>query len=310
MRGIKDLIARRRPVSGPLVEDTGDRDAPEPLDDWERLQDRLAQERQTPPRHSDLETARAARNHVPRPERPRPSPRQEWLPPEQDAPEIDDIGGLLDLSDEPDATPPAASGTPRIWDIDPEDPATAPAPEAPASALARSAAAMSAPRATSQPARPASQRVKTRLLGFHAEASGQDLFDTAPATSAAAGSDPWFPIGWLVVVDGPGRGASFTLTAGLSTVGRDPGQTVSLDFGDATISRERHLCIAYDDEDNRAYVGHGGKANIVRLNDRPLLSTEDLNDGDTIRIGKTVLRFVAFCTGGFSWAADAGDDDA
>lgn len=300
MRGIKDLIARRRPVSDPL--DAQATEHPEPLDDWERLQDRLAQDPRATPRYSDLDTARAARNHVPRPERPGPLPRREWVPQGQDAPEIDDLSGLLDPGAETGA---AASGTPRIWDIDPQEPAPAPV-----SALARSAAAMSAPRATSQPARPASLRVKTRLLGFHAEATGPDLFDTPPAPSAAAGSDPWFPIGWLVVIDGPGRGASFTLAAGLSTVGRDPGQTVTLDFGDATISRERHLCIAYDDEDNRTYVGHGGKANIVRLNDRPLLSTEDLNDGDTIRIGKTVLRFVAFCTGGFSWGADAGDGDA
>ena len=107
-----------------------------------------------------------------------------------------------------------------------------------------------------------------------------------------------------MVVDGPGRGASFTLTAGLSTIGRDSTQTVTLDFGDTSISRERHASVAYDEEDNCAYVGHGGKSNIVKLNDKPLLSTEELNGGDTIRIGKTVLRFVAFCTPEFNWMAE------
>ena len=40
---------------------------------------------------------------------------------------------------------------------------------------------------------------------------------------------------------------------------------------------------------------------MVRMNDRPVLSTEELQSGSTIRIGETTLRFVAFCDNGFSW---------
>ena len=104
-----------------------------------------------------------------------------------------------------------------------------------------------------------------------------------------------------MVVDGPGRGASFTIGAGVSIIGRGDDQTICLDFGDTSVSRENHASIAYDDEQNRFFVGHGGKSNIVRRNGNPVLATEDLADGDLIRIGKTTLRFVALCGPDFTW---------
>ncbi|WP_417207241.1 FHA domain-containing protein [Antarctobacter sp.] len=293
MQGIRNLIARRRPVSEPASRT----DADPLVDPWEELQARVT----TASAHRDsaIDEARAARDHVPRPERPQPLPRKEWTP---------SAAELSDLADpDPQTDAPAqgnAGGAPKIWDLDPPAPDTAPAlpdpqpsqPDPALSALARSAAGLASPAAP----RPASERVKTRLLGFHTEAAGPDPF-AAPAASGTA-SAPRFPIGWIVVIEGPGRGASFTLTAGLSTVGRDADQTVTLDFGDTSISRDRHISIAHDDEENRTYIGHGGKTNIVRHNDKPLLTTEELANGDTIRIGKTVLRFIGLCGAGFSWA--------
>lgn len=363
MRGFKDLIARRRPVTDGGHEDK-ETDAQDP---WDELQ-QTATQPVRPPRFSEADSARAARDHVPRPPRPKPLMSRKWTPQDAhlarqaenrqaEAPDPEAAAAALALRDPevqrrppqtrmilsdlemiqselpddaaapdpaarprsvqapsapqsvqaPSAPRAAVPSRPKIWDIEPADPkAPAPGPAASAegSALAQSAASAYGPGA--QPAaRPASTRAKTRLLGFHSEAAAPDVLDTAPAV--AASEAPRFPIGWLVVTDGPGRGASFTLTAGLSTVGRDADQTVTLDFGDSAISRERHVAIAYDEDENRTYVGHGGKANIVKLNDKPLLTTEALNDGDIIRIGKTQLRFVAFCTEGFCWSRDAGE---
>ena len=61
--------------------------------------------------------------------------------------------------------------------------------------------------------------------------------------------------------------------------------------------------IDFDDKAGLFYRGYGGKSNLVRLNGRPVLSTEELSHGDVIRIGETALRFVALCGNGFSWAA-------
>ncbi len=155
-------------------------------------------------------------------------------------------------------------------------------------------------------------RVKTRLLGFTRPE------DAAPDPFAAEGSAPkpivptthtMNPVGWIMVVKGPGHGACFTLTAGASKIGRGEGQAVRLDFGDTSISRDNHAAIAYDDEQRKFYLGHGGKANLVRLNDMPVLSTEPLNDGDHIRIGETTLRFLALCGPDFVWEDSDGAND-
>lgn len=153
-------------------------------------------------------------------------------------------------------------------------------------------------------------RAKTRILGFHGGDLEADILTSG--TRAAPAAAARFPAGWIVVLEGPGRGASFTILSGVSTIGRGADQTISLDFGDMSISRENHASIAYDEEQNRFYVGHGGKSNIVRRNGAPVLSTEELDDGDLIRIGKTTLRFVALCGPDFTWAKSGtdGDDDA
>nr|WP_282563229.1 FHA domain-containing protein [Gymnodinialimonas phycosphaerae] len=136
------------------------------------------------------------------------------------------------------------------------------------------------------------------MLGFHAQEPDAGLFDD----KKAAHEGPQFPAGFLVVVDGPGRGAFFAVTTRVSSIGRAPDQDVSLDFGDESISREGHASVVYDDEQNRFFLGQGNKANVVRRNDTPVLMTEELTHNDTIRIGKTSLRFHAFCGDDFTWS--------
>ena len=146
-------------------------------------------------------------------------------------------------------------------------------------------------------------RVKTTFLGFErSDGRIEDVFDRARDSVSA--ERIMFPVGWMVVVDGPGRGTSFTLLAGVSQIGRGEDQAVQLNFGDNGISRSNHAAIAYDDEERKFYLGHGGKSNIVRLNGKPVLSTEPLGNGDRIRIGETTLSFVAFCGADFNWSAD------
>ena len=256
-----------------------------------------------------------------------------------DAPDVD-IAELLDMLPDDDTTAPANPGLAsagrlagdvaslprrrRIWDMEVDPPEASrskadaqsqreqlaptgesvPATSAEDVALARAQIAQFS-QAGFAPGPQASVggRAKTRLLGFQsATLTGRDLFADTAASNARAGQR--YPVGWVVVIGGPGRGACFTLTTGVASIGRASDQTIALDFGDGSISRENHASIAYDDEANRFYLGQGGKSNIVRLNGRPVLSTEDLADGDTIRIGETELRFVAFCGEGFEWAVE------
>lgn len=143
-------------------------------------------------------------------------------------------------------------------------------------------------------------RVKTRLLGFNS-GDDTDIDPIAGREEAQAAAYTKFPLGWLIVIGGPGRGSAFTLFNGVSKIGRGKDQTVSLDFGDNSISRENHAAIAYDPAQQSFFIGHGGKANLVRRNDRPVLSTEELAAGDEITIGETMLRFVPLCGAEFTW---------
>jgi hypothetical protein len=108
--------------------------------------------------------------------------------------------------------------------------------------------------------------------------------------------------GWVVVVKGPGRGGFRPVYVGMNSVGRDPSQRISLSFGDDSISREEHAYITYDEEQRRFYVQHGGKANLVRLGNSPVLVPTELKPNDLIRVGRTTLRFFSFCGPDFSWA--------
>lgn len=150
-------------------------------------------------------------------------------------------------------------------------------------------------------------RVKTRLLGFGNEfGREQDLF--VKDDQVKSSGHTMFPVGWMVVVSGPGRGNGFTLFSGVSQIGRGEDQAVRLDFGDNSISRSNHAAIAYDPEQKGFYLGHGGKANLVRLNGNPVLSTEPLSTGALIRIGETTLRFVGLCGDEFDWGKSDGEE--
>lgn len=146
-----------------------------------------------------------------------------------------------------------------------------------------------------------SDRVKTTFLGFERPGNPvQESMEAEPVSKQVVATNT-FPVGWLVITDGPGRGTSFSLVEGLAQIGRNDDQAVQLDFGDNGISRAGHAVVAYNSEDRKCYLGHGGKANLVRLNGGPVLSTVALTTGDTIRISETTLRFVSFCDENFDW---------
>lgn len=184
------------------------------------------------------------------------------------------------------ASRPAAIARRQIWDLQDETRS----PNEPVPAEASSARVESAAPASVVRPSPA----KTRIIGFHAEAIAGDI-------QPEAASGPAYPAGFLVVTDGPGRGAHFVVTTRVSTIGRGEDQDIRLDFGDENISRAGHASVMFDAEQNRFFLGHGNKANAVRRNDRPVLATEELEHGDVLRIGKTSLRFHAFCGADFSW---------
>ena len=107
--------------------------------------------------------------------------------------------------------------------------------------------------------------------------------------------------GWLVVVDGPGVGRDLRIGAGRNDLGRERGNRIALPFGDTRISRRTHLWINYDPMNRAFSVAPGNSTNLAYLNDAPIEERMPLADGATITVGRTTLRFVAFCGDRFGW---------
>ncbi|MDJ0930641.1 FHA domain-containing protein [Breoghania sp.] len=60
--------------------------------------------------------------------------------------------------------------------------------------------------------------------------------------------------------------------------------------------------MVYDEMQHDFYVRHGGKANLVRHNGKPVLAPTQLSHGDILDIGATKLMFVPLCSETFNWS--------
>ena len=118
----------------------------------------------------------------------------------------------------------------------------------------------------------------------------------------ATGSKETDPVaGWLVIVEGPGVGRDLRIGVGRNDLGRDGDNRISLHFGDTRISRRGHLWVNYDPLNRAFSVAPGNSTNLAYLNDVAIEERMPLAGGATITIGRTKLRFVAFCGEGFAW---------
>ena len=115
-------------------------------------------------------------------------------------------------------------------------------------------------------------------------------------------------VGWVIVMDGPGKGKSLPLGYGMNSVGRSKTERINLDFGDEQISRTQHAIITYDPRGRKYFVQHGGGKNLTYLNeDDPVLTPMELKGGEDIIIGSTKLRFLPFCGKEFDWQDDSAE---
>jgi two-component system, cell cycle response regulator len=91
----------------------------------------------------------------------------------------------------------------------------------------------------------------------------------------------------LFVLAGPQQGAVFPLHVASAFIGRGPGVEVNL--SDGTVS-ERHARLIRGP--GGIYVQDGKSKNGTFLNDEPVAKRVRLVDGDHLRIGNTILRFL------------------
>lgn len=113
--------------------------------------------------------------------------------------------------------------------------------------------------------------------------------------------------GWLVVLEGPGRGRSLELGFGLNTIGASVDNRVQLDFGDPGISRDEHFSIAYDALNRKFHLMRGRGKNLVYVDGTPLTDSRELTPDTDLRVGDTTLRFIALCGEQWTWPEHKAD---
>lgn len=134
--------------------------------------------------------------------------------------------------------------------------------------------------------------------------SPQDQSKAGSRTIYAGMHDGRRPVyGWLVVVEGRGKGASFEVYAGLNRIGRDRGE-VMLNFGDMGIGGDEHARLLIDERTLTFAIQHASGKNLTYLNDEALFATHRaLKAYDRVRLSETTLVFVPLCGERFDWGA-------
>ncbi len=155
-----------------------------------------------------------------------------------------------------------------------------------------------APTPTPAPSMASGSSAPTMIRGYSGGAM-QEKPEGESAKQMTSGFDP--VVGWFVITDGPGRGKAVEIYAGMNSLGRSAGQRMRVDFGDPSISGEGAAFITFEPKRQTFHINHGGKANIVYLNDEPVLTPMPLANGYTVAIGDTKFRFVQLCGPDFTW---------
>jgi hypothetical protein len=109
--------------------------------------------------------------------------------------------------------------------------------------------------------------------------------------SGQGGSDA--VVGWLVCTHGRNRGRDYRIRSENNTVGRSENMDICIS-GDDLISRERHTIITFDPQQKAFHLSPGEGHSLVFLNNKAVLSPQELKPHDEILLGATKFRFVPF----------------
>ena len=127
-----------------------------------------------------------------------------------------------------------------------------------------------------------------------------------PVVSKASGQtkspmeDP--PVGWLIAIDGPGKGTVLTLGIGMNSIGRGDDPRVSIPFDDQQISRGKSFAVAYDEKNAQFHLLPGDGKTLVYIDGSPVLSGVLMESHMRLQIGQTTFTFVPLCGPDFNWA--------
>lgn len=107
-------------------------------------------------------------------------------------------------------------------------------------------------------------------------------------------------VGWLVCIEGKHKGEDFSLHTGRNFIGRSASMDVVLNK-DGAISREKHAILLFEPKNSLFIVQPGDSKELFYLNEKVVLSAEEIKAYDVIALGESKLVFVPFCNDQFNW---------
>lgn len=106
--------------------------------------------------------------------------------------------------------------------------------------------------------------------------------------------------GWLACISGPDKGHDYRIHNGYNNIGRGENMDICI-RGDMQISREKHAVVAYDNEEKIFFFGPADGKNIVRVNNKMVMSPVELHAYDILTVGSSKLIFIPLCGEHFDW---------
>jgi len=139
---------------------------------------------------------------------------------------------------------------------------------------------------------------KSVRLGSDTEDAQGDYNDSMPYIGDLEVLNP--VTGWLVCIDGPSKGRDYKIFTEKNFVGRSDGMDIQI-LGDNNIAKRNHAVFVYDPKKRKTLILPGDSQGLVYVNDEAIYTPLELNEYDTIEMGKSKFLFIPLCGDKFEW---------
>jgi len=139
---------------------------------------------------------------------------------------------------------------------------------------------------------------KAVRLGSETEDAQGDYNDSMPYIGDLEVLNP--VTGWLVCIDGPSKGRDYKIFTEKNFVGRSDGMDIQI-LGDNHIAKRNHAVFVYDPKKRKTLILPGDSQGLVYVNDEAVYTPLELNEYDTVELGKSKFLFIPLCGENFEW---------
>lgn len=107
-----------------------------------------------------------------------------------------------------------------------------------------------------------------------------------------------YVVGWLIGLNGSGRGESYAVRMGRNVIGRDRRSDIVVNDDQAS---SHHADLVFRPEERRFILMDHNSTNGTYVNESEIEPRRDLSGKDIVRIGSHRFLFMPLCHDGFHW---------